>query len=213
MYVPAPFDESRPDVLHRLIADNPLGILFTKGKSGMDANHLPFELNAKDGPMGVLHCHVARHNPVWQDIADGDEVLVVFRAGDAYISPQWYPSKHESHKQVPTWNYIVAHAYGRATIRDDERYVRGMVARLTRTHEASQPVPWKMTDSPKEHIDMMLKAIVGIEIEITRLIGKSKLSQNKEVRDIQGAGEALSAKGSDVIGQAMLACAAAKAAG
>src|SRR5690606_18040113 len=140
-----------------------------------------------------------RSNPVWQDIADGDEVLVVFRAGDAYISPQWYPSKHEFHKQVPTWNYIVAHAYGRATIRDDERYVRGMVARLTRTHEASQPVPWRMTDGRKEYIDMMLKAIVGIEIEITRLIGKSKLSQNKEVRDIRSAGEALCGKGNQVI--------------
>lgn len=212
MYVPAHFDESRPEVLHKLIADNPLGVLFTHGKSGLDANHLPFELNAGEGPMGVLHSHVARNNPVWQDIADGDEVLVVFRAGDAYISPQWYPSKQEFHKQVPSWNYIVAHAYGRATIRDDERYVRGMVARLTRTHEASQPVPWKMTDGPKDYIDMMLKAIVGIEIEVTRFVGKSKLSQNKEVRDIETAGKALAAQGSTVIGEAMLECASEKAA-
>jgi len=212
MYVPAHFDESRPEVLHKLIADNPLGVLFTHGKSGLDANHLPFELNASEGPMGVLHSHVARNNPVWQDIANGDEVLVVFRAGDAYISPQWYPSKHEFHKQVPSWNYIVAHAYGRVTIRDDERYVRGMVARLTRTHEASQPVPWKMTDGPKDYIDMMLKAIVGIEVEVTRFVGKSKLSQNKEVRDIETAGKALADQGSTVIGNAMLDCATDKAA-
>jgi transcriptional regulator len=144
---------------------------------------------------------------LWQDIANGDEVLVVFRAGDAYVSPQWYPSINDHHKQVPTWNYLVAHAYGRVTIHDDERYVRGLVARLTRTHEASQPVAWKMGDSPTEFIDMLLKAIVGIEIEITRLVGKSKLSQNKEVRDLLGAGNALKALGNDAIGDAMLAAA------
>jgi len=211
MYVPAHFDESRPEVLHDLIDKHPMGILFTHGKSGLDANHLPFELHPQEGPQGVLHCHVARNNPVWQDLTNGDEVLVVFKAGDAYISPQWFPSKHEFHKQVPSWNYIVAHAYGRVTIRDDERYVRGVVARLTRTHEASQPVPWKMTDGPKDYIDMMLKAIVGIEIEVTRLVGKTKLSQNKEVRDIEGAGNALNAKGECLIGDAMLAAAAIKA--
>lgn len=210
MYVPAHFDESRPEVLHDLITQNPLGILITNGKSGLDANHLPFELNATQGQQGVLHTHVARNNPIWQDIADGAEVLVVFRASHAYISPQWFPSKHEFHKQVPSWNYIVAHAYGRATIHDDERYVRGVVARLTRTHEASQPVPWKMTDGPKDYIDMMLKNIVGIEVEITRLVGKAKLSQNKEVRDLKGAGAALKEKGEHVIGDAMLAAAEAK---
>ena len=160
--------------------------------------------------MGVLNAHVARANPVWKDVSDGDEVLVVFRAADAYVSPNWYPSKHEFHKQVPTWNYMVAHTYGRITIRDDERFVRGVVARLTRTHEASQPAPWKMTDSSKEDIDTMLKAIVGLEIEITRLVGKSKLSQTKEVRDIRSAGETLKAQGDRMIGDAMLACADAK---
>ncbi len=211
MYVPAHFEESHTDALHDLIACNPLGILFTHGKSGMDANHIPFALDKGEGPLGVLHSHVARANPVWQDIATGDEALIVFRAADAYIAPGWYPSKQESHKQVPTWNYRVVHAHGRVTIHDDERYVRSVVARLTRTHEASQPDPWKMTDGPKEFIGMMLKAIVGIEIEITRLVGKSKLSQNKEVRDIRGAGEALKAQGDHAIGDAMLARAAAKA--
>ncbi|NYE25376.1 FMN-binding negative transcriptional regulator [Pigmentiphaga litoralis] len=211
MYVPAHFDEPRPEVLHQLIADHPLGVLFTHGQSGLDANHLPFELNASEGALGKLHSHVARDNPVWQDIADGDDVLVVFRAGDAYISPQWYPSKHQFHKQVPTWNYMVAHVHGRVTIRDDERYVRGMVGRLTRTHEASQPVPWKMSDGDKDYIDMRLKAIVGIEIEVTRLVGKFKLSQNREVRDIENAGKTLVAQGSDVVGNAMLGCASDKA--
>ena len=212
MYIPAHFDEPRPEVLHQLIADYPLGVLVTHGQSGLDANHLPFELNASEGALGKLHSHVARDNPVWQDIANGDDVLVVFRAGDAYISPQWYPSKHEFHKQVPTWNYMVAHVHGRVTIRDDERYVRGMVGRLTRTHEASQPVPWKMSDGDKDYIDMRLRAIVGIEIEVTRLVGKFKLSQNREVRDIENAGKTLVAQGNDVIGNAMLERASHKAA-
>lgn len=210
MYVPAHFEESRPEVLHDLIENNPLGVLVTHGAGGLDANHIPFDLNPSQGPHGTLHCHVARNNPVWQDVATGDEVLVVFRAADAYISPQWYPSKHEFHKQVPSWNYLVAHAYGRITIHDDERYVRGNVARLTRRHEASQPVPWKMTDAPKDYTEAMLKVIVGLEIEITRLVGKAKLSQNKEVRDIKSAGEALCAGGRRIVGEAMLAAARAK---
>lgn len=210
MYVPAHFDEPRTEVLHDLIRQHPFGMLVTHGANGLDANHIPFELNAEQGGMGMLTAHVARANSVWQDVANGEEVLIVFRVADAYVSPNWYPSKRESHKQVPTWNYMVAHAYGRITIRDDERFVRGMVARLTRTHEASQPMPWKMTDSPKDFIDTMLKAIVGLEVEITRLVGKSKLSQNKEVGDIRSAGEALRTQGDRVIGDAMLACAGAK---
>ncbi|MEC5407830.1 FMN-binding negative transcriptional regulator [Paraburkholderia sp. MPAMCS5] len=209
MYVPAHFNESRQDVLHALIAQNPFGTLITHGKSGLDANHIPLELAPNEGELGVLHGHVARNNPLWQDVANGDEVLVVFRAGDAYVSPTWYPSKHETHKQVPTWNYVVVHAHGRITIRDDEKYVRGVVARLTRTHEATQPAPWKMGDAPGEYIDTLLKAIVGVQIDITRLVGKSKLSQNKDVRDIQGAGAALQAQGNR-IGNAMLDCAAQK---
>lgn len=211
MYVPPHFDESRPEVLFDLIEKNPLGILFSNGKSGLDANHIPFHLARGQGEHGTLACHVARNNPLWQDLSDGDEVLVVFRAADAYISPQWYPSKHEFHKQVPSWNYLVAHAHGRVTIRDDEPFVRRNVALLTKTHEASQPVPWKMGDAPRDYTDMMLKAIVGIEIGITRLVGKAKLSQNKEVRDIEGAGHALNDLGSRTIGEAMLAAARAKA--
>lgn len=210
MYIPAHFDEPRPDILHARIAQHPFGTLITHGRSGLDANHLPFELAAGEGEFGVLRAHVARANPVWEDVTNGDEVLVVFRAGDAYISPNWYPSKHEFHKQVPTWNYIVVHAHGRITVHDDERYVRGVVGRLTRTFEASQPQPWKMADAPKDYIDTMLRSIVGLQIVITRLVGKSKLSQNKEARDIRGAGEALKALENFQIGDAMLAQAGGK---
>ena len=204
MYTPAHFAETDVPTLHRTILAHPFGLLVTHGAEGLDANHLPFLLRPEEGALGVLHAHVARNNPVWTALKDGDEVLAVFQAGDAYISPQWYPSKQETHQQVPTWNYIVVHARGKVTIRDDERYVRGVVARLTRVHEASQPEPWKMSDAPPQYIDTMLKAIVGIEIEITQLVGKTKLSQNKAPRDIRGAGEALNAAGSTVVGDAML---------
>lgn len=204
MYVPAHFELADQPAMHALIGANPFGTLFTHGRSGMDANHIPFELDPEQGESGILKAHVARANPVWQDVANGDAVLVVFRAGDAYISPNWYPSKHEAHKQVPTWNYQVVHAHGRITVHDDERYVRGVVARLTRHHEATQPRPWKMSDAPADFIDTLLKSIVGIEIEITRLQGKLKLGQHKDARDIRGPGEALMAQGSTQIGQAML---------
>jgi transcriptional regulator len=210
MYVPPHFDEARTEVLHELIRRHPFGTLVTHGAGGLDANHIPFELLPGQGALGTLSAHVARANPLWREVADGDEVLVVFRAGDAYISPNWYPSKHETHQQVPTWNYMVAHAHGRIVVRDDERYVRGVVARLTRTHEAAQPAPWKMGDSAPEFIDTLLQKIVGLEIGITRLTGKFKLSQNKALRDLRTAGETLTAQGEHAVGDAMLALAAAR---
>ena len=203
MYNPSHFLESRKEVLHHLITRYPLGALVTHGAQGLDANHIPFELDSANGDLGRLRAHVARQNDVWQMFGNGNDVLVVFRAEDAYISPNWYPSKHEFHKQVPTWNYRVVHAHGRITIHDDERYLRGLVARLTRHHEATQPAPWKMGDAPQDYIDTMLKAIVGIEIDITRLVGKFKLSQNREARDREGAAEALIGHGHVELGRAM----------
>jgi transcriptional regulator len=130
-------------------------------------------------------------------------VLVIFRGKESYISPNWYPSKHETHRQVPTWNYEVVHAHGRLRVRDDEKFLRGVLARLTRVHEAQEPRPWKMGDSAPEYIDMMLRAVVGLEIDITALEGKSKLSQNREPRDIAGAVQMLRQRGSDELAQAM----------
>lgn len=206
MYVPQHFEETRIDELHRLIREYPLGVMVLHGPDGLDAHHLPFELNAADGEHGHLIAHVARANPVWQQVRDGEEVLVVFRGGDAYISPNWYPSKHETHRHVPTWNYRVVHAHGKIRVRDDERFVRGVVARLTRTHESRTGAlrPWKMTDSDKDYIDRMLTAIVGIEVEVTRLIGKWKLSQNRETRDRVGAADELRKRGEITLSTAML---------
>ncbi|EWS52637.1 MULTISPECIES: FMN-binding negative transcriptional regulator [unclassified Methylibium] len=205
MYLPSHFEERRPEALHDLIARHPLGMLVTHGSGGLDANHVPFELDAGVGPHGVLRAHVARDNPLWRSVADGDEVLVVFRAAQAYVSPNWYPSKHEAHKLVPTWNYRVVHAHGTITVRDDERYVRGLVARLTRQHEAGQPRPWKMGDAPSDYIDAMLKSIVGLEIAVARLVGKFKLSQNRETRDRVSAAQVLIDQGDTELGEAMRA--------
>ena len=207
MYLPPHFEETRAEELHRVIREHPLGVLVLNGLNGLDANHLPFELSLDKGESGHLLAHVARANPLWQEAKDGDEALVIFRGADAYISPNWYPSKHEFHRQVPTWNYQAVHVHGKIRIRDDERFVRGVVARLTRMHEArtGSNKPWKMADSPGEYIDQMLSAIVGIEIEITRLVGKWKLGQNREERDRIGAAEELRARGEQVIAAAMLA--------
>jgi len=190
--------------LHDLIAHHALGVLITQSESGLNANHIPFELEASASTHGILRAHVARNNPVWQLSTNGDEVLVVFQADDAYISPNWYPSKQETHQQVPTWNYRVVHAYGKITIHDDEKYVRALVGRLTKKHEASQPEPWKMSDAPRDYMEMMVKSIVGIEIEITQIIGKFKLSQNRENRDRLNAGQVLVEQGNEVLGKAML---------
>ena len=205
MYLPNHFEETKDDELFRTIAAYPLGALVVNGPNGLDANHVPFLIDAA-GPRKKLLAHVARANPLWKEAQDGDEALVIFRADDAYISPNWYPSKHESHRQVPTWNYRVVHVHGRLYVRDSERFVRGVVARLTRTHEGliGSPRPWKMTDSSPDYIDQMLANIVGIEIEITRMIGKWKLSQNKEERDRVNAADELRKRGEAEISAAML---------
>lgn len=204
MYRPTHFEEDRPEVLQALMQAHPLAQLVTHGADGLDANPLPFELDARTGPHGTLRAHVARANPVWQQAADAP-VLVIFQAAQGYISPNWYPSKPEHHRHVPTWNYQVVHAHGVLRVRDDVRFVRGLVGRLTREHEqrSQQPRSWRMGDSAPDFIDGMLQAIVGIEIEITRLTGKYKLGQNREGRDRLGAADGLAALGNDPLAQAM----------
>jgi transcriptional regulator len=203
MYLPPHFADTRPEVLHRVLRTHPLGVLVTPGPDGPDADHLPFEFDPAAGPLGTLSAHVARANPLWQRCPTGTPVLVIFRGAEAYISPGWYPSKHEAHRQVPTWNYEVVHARGTLTVRDDERFVRGLVARLTRHHEASEPQPWRMSEAPPDYIDGLLRQIVGIEIAVTSLVGKTKLGQNREERDRLGAADALQARGHDELAQRM----------
>ena len=186
--------------MHQIIQAHPLGVLVTMTPEGLDANHIPFEL---DAGRGVLTAHVARANPVWQQCGNGMDALVIFRGEESYISPNWYPSKHEFHRQVPTWNYEVVHVHGRMVVQDTEKFVRGVVGRLTRKHEAIEEKPWKMGDSTPEFIDGMLKAIVGIEITITRMEGKAKLSQNREDRDRLNASDVLARQGDLELANAM----------
>lgn len=202
VYLPDHFAETRPAELHRIIREHPLGMLVTHG-DGLDADHIPFELDTAAGGHGVLRAHVARANPLWRRCPTGTPVMVVFRGAEAYVSPSWYPSKPETHRLVPTWNYQVVHVHGSLRVLDDERFVRGLLARLTRTHEAAEPRPWKMGDSPPDYIDSMLRNIVGIEVVIGSLVGKVKLSQNRETRDRLGAADTLEGRGHDELSRAM----------
>ena len=203
MYTPAHFAETRPEALHRIMREHPLGMLVTHTSAGLDADHIPFELDVSAGTQGALIAHVARANTLWQRCPTGTPVMVVFRGEQAYISPNWYPSKHESHRQVPTWNYEVVHAHGTLTVHDDERFVRRVVAQLTRRHEATEPKPWKMGDSSPEYIDTMLRNIVGLEVTLMSLVGKVKLSQNREERVRLQAAETLQERGKVALGQAL----------
>ncbi len=203
MYVPEHFLEIRPEELHRILIENPLGTLVTHTAQGLDANHIPFEFDSGRGLLGILQAHVARANPVWKEVPDQSEVLVIFRGPQGYISPNWYPSKHEAHRQVPTWNYEVVHAHGRLRIVDEEKFVRAIVARLTRRHEGSEPRPWKMGDAPPDYLNQMLQMIIGIEVEVTRWECKRKLGQNKDMRDLDGAIDGLRERGSTELAAAM----------
>ncbi|MGA7669127.1 MAG: FMN-binding negative transcriptional regulator [Nitrolancea sp.] len=195
MYLPEQFAEHDTATLHDLIAAFPLGTLVTAGADGLNANHIPFLLAADTGEQGALLGHVARANRVWQDTTTEHEALVIFQGPSAYVSPNWYPTKAETHRHVPTYNYAVVHAYGPLVIHDDEKWLRGFVGRLTKRMEATQPRPWKMGDAPQDFLRQMLGEIVGIEILITRMVGKWKVSQNRLPIDREGAAEGLRATG------------------
>ena len=196
MYTPAHFDEARPEPLQQLLRDHPLGLLVTHGPQGLDALPLPFLHEPGTDTPGVLTAHVARANPVWREAADA-EVLVVFQGPQAYVSPGWYPSKAENGKAVPTWNYIVVQARGRLVVRDDAAWLRRFVTRLTERHEASQAQPWQVSDAPADYVDAMLRGIVGLEIPLSSLRGKWKMSQNHTPANREGVSRALRAKGDD----------------
>lgn len=203
MYLPRHFAEPRAEALHRIMREHAFATLVTQTAAGFDANHLPFLFEPGEGACGVLQAHVARANPVWREVADGSPVLVIFTGAQGYITPNWYPGKQETHRRVPTWNYEVVHAHGTLHIRDDEKFVRGVVARLTRQHEASQPQPWKMGDAPADYIAEQLNHIVGIEVRVSRLEGKRKLNQHHQTPDREGAIQGLEAQGNTELAQAM----------
>jgi transcriptional regulator len=197
MYAPKQFEETRIDVLHDLIRAHPFGALVTLTPAGLDANHIPFEIDAGPGPFGTLRGHVARANPVWRDLAPGVAALGIFQGADTYISPAWYPTKADTGKVVPTWNYAVVHAHGVPRFIDDRAWLRAFVERLTNRHEGKRPEPWKVTDAPADFIDAQVSGIIGVEMPITRLIGKWKVSQNRPPKDREGAVEGLLREGGE----------------
>jgi len=179
MYVPQHFAETRAEVLQGLIRDYPFATAVVKAADGLVANHLPFELVGN-----ALQGHVARGNELAR--LGGAEVLVIFRGPDGYVSPNWYPSKQETHREVPTWNYAVAHVHGRLKVVEDAVWLRALLERLTDRHEATEAEPWRVGDAPADHVGKMLHAIVGLEIAIERIEGKFKLSQNHPERNRLG---------------------------
>ena len=190
MYLPKHFEETRVDVLHGLIREYPLGALVMLTSRGLDANHIPFEIDPEPAPFGTLRGHVARANPVWREASA--EALVIFQGPDTYISPSWYQTKAETGKVVPTWNYAVVHAHGTPRFIDDRAWLRGFVETLTNRHESRRAEPWLVTDAPADYVDTMVGAIIGLEIPIARLVGKWKVSQNRPAQDRVGVVDGLS---------------------
>lgn len=199
MYLPSHFEESRPEVLHELVRAHPLGLLVTLGPAGLQANPVPFMLDAGasgegDASAPVLRAHVARANPVWREARADVESLVVFQGPQAYISPSHYATKAQTGKVVPTWNYVVVQARGTLRAVDDAPWLHALVTRLTERHEASRAAPWAVSDAPDDYIATMLRGIVGIEIRLTSLTGKWKVSQNRSADDRDGVARGLRAQ-------------------
>ena len=195
MYLPSHFEESRAEVLHAALRAHPLGLLITQGESGLAANPIPFMLDVADDGSRVLRGHVARANPLWREARGDVDSLIVFQGPQAYVSPGWYATKAETGKVVPTWNYVMVQARGPLRVKDDAAWLHALVTRLTERHETPQAAPWAVSDAPTDYIATMLRAIVGIEIPVSSLTGKWKVSQNRNMADREGVVRGLSEQG------------------
>jgi transcriptional regulator len=186
MYIRKQHQLSDREAIFSLIEAHALGAWVCTVDGELVANHIPFFLDRSRGPSGTLLGHVSRANPVWRALAAGLPSVVLFQGPQSYITPGWYPGKAEHGKVVPTWNYVVAHVHGVAQVREAPDWLRDMLQRLAQVHESPQPVPWRVDDAPADYIDKMLRAIVGIEIPIDRLVGKLKASQDEDMPDRLG---------------------------
>lgn len=195
MYVPEHFREARIDLLQGFLEKHPLATLVAMTSDGLTANHIPLQSKLTAEGKGLLSGHIARSNSLWRQLEHDAEVLAIFTGADAYISPNWYPSKREHGKVVPTWNYATVHIKGSIRFIDDVVWLRDFVGSLTDTHERGRPQRWHVGDAPADYIDGMLRAIVGFEIQIASVIGKFKGSQNRSAADRAGVGEALRSSG------------------
>lgn len=195
MYIPTQFDEPRSDVLHELIRAHPLATLITLGAQGLEANPIPLLLRQDGSPFGTLVGHVARANPLWREFDASVDALAVFQGPQAYITPSWYATKQQTGKVVPTWNYAVVQARGPLRAIEDPAWLRALLGELTAQQEAARPAPWSVDDAPRDYVDALLRAIVGIEIPVTRLSGKWKVSQNQPAANRAGVAAGLTADG------------------
>jgi transcriptional regulator len=193
MYQPDHFRVENVSEMHALMRARPFAALVSSGSAGLDASHLPTVLK-DEGPYGVIECHLARPNPHWKDLAEGNEALMIFQGPQGYITPNWFPSKAQHGKAVPTWNYAVVHAYGRPEVMKDKDWLLQHVTELTAQQESSEAKPWAPSDAPATYIEVMLRGIVGFRFAITRLEGKWKMSQNREVQDRVGVVKGLRAR-------------------
>jgi len=184
MYVPSHFKEAETEKLQQYIRDYSFGILVVADAAGIEANHIPFYLiTGSSGRLGYLHCHLARSNTVWERMNSGSRALAVFQGPNAYVSPSWYPTKKETGRVVPTWNYLAIHAEGTARIIQDPEWLRRHLVQLTDENESRVGTRWSVNDAPQEFTDRLIESIVGVEIEITALTGKLKASQNQPERN------------------------------
>jgi transcriptional regulator len=190
MYIPRANQEDRISVLHKLMEDQPFASLITMGSSGLFASHIPMVLE-QNGAMGQLRGHISRANPQWRDYTPSVEALAIFSGPQHYITPSWYPEKRETGKVVPTWNYVVVHAYGYLKVIEDGEWLMAHLKSLTKTHEVDSAIPWQVEDAPADYIASMAKGIVGLEMAIERLEGKWKVSQNRSEQDREGVARGL----------------------
>ena len=186
MYIPSAFRQDDLVQLHGFISAHPLGMLITSGPGGLQASPVPFLLYPDEGEQGFLRAHVARANPHWKDISACNDCLLIFQGPNGYVTPSWYPGKAETHRVVPTWNYVAVEVRGTLQVHDDAVWLRRLVEDLTHQQEGKRPVPWSVSDAPDDFIAGQLRAIVGIELQITRIEGKWKMSQNRSAADRQG---------------------------
>ncbi len=192
MYNSKPHQEHDLGRLHQHMLETRLAMLVSQGENGLLATHLPVLVDPEEGEFGTVYAHLARANRQWQDLERGGEALLVFPGADAYVSPSYYPSKADNPKVVPTWNYLAVHAYGPVEVIHEAAPLLDIVSRLTDRHEQGRSTPWKVADAPRDYLDGMLRAIVGIRMPIARLQGARKLSQNRSAQDIAGVREGLS---------------------
>src|ERR1700704_2980463 len=185
MYQPDHYRVDDLAQMHALMRARPFATLVSGGALGLYATHLPTVLK-DEAPNGMIECHLARANPHWKDLAEGNEALMIFQGPEGYVTPNWYPSKAEHGKVVPTWNYAVVHAYGRPEVMQDKDGLRRHVGELTAQQETTEAKPWALSDAPESYIEAMLRGIVGFRFAITRLEGKWKMSQNREMKDREG---------------------------